>query len=53
MDSEGQTYGIERAVADVIERGAVRTYDMGGNAGTMDMARGVAEALRAAGTGAE
>jgi isocitrate/isopropylmalate dehydrogenase len=37
---------IERAVASVVERGAVRTYDMGGNAGTMDMARSVAESLR-------
>jgi 3-isopropylmalate dehydrogenase len=37
---------IERAVADVIERGAVRTYDMGGEAGTMEMARAVAEAVR-------
>jgi 3-isopropylmalate dehydrogenase len=37
---------IEKAVAGLIERGAVRTYDMGGNAGTMEMARGVAEALR-------
>ena len=37
---------IEKAVAGLIERGAVRTYDMGGHAGTMDMALGVAEALR-------
>jgi isocitrate/isopropylmalate dehydrogenase len=36
---------IEAAVADVVARGVVRTYDMGGSAGTMDMARGVAEAL--------
>jgi isocitrate/isopropylmalate dehydrogenase len=41
---------IEGAVADVIERGAVRTYDMGGEAGTMEMAAAVAERLgRAAG----
>ncbi len=37
---------IESAVGEVVERSAVRTYDMGGNAGTMDMARAVAEALR-------
>lgn len=37
---------IELAVADVIERGGTRTYDMGGAATTMDMARAVAESLR-------
>jgi 3-isopropylmalate dehydrogenase len=37
---------IERAVADVVERGAVRTYDLGGSASTMDVARSVAESLR-------
>jgi 3-isopropylmalate dehydrogenase len=36
---------IERAVADVIERGAVRTYDMGGEAGTAKMARAVGAGL--------
>ena len=36
----------ERAVADVIARGAVRTYDMGGEAGTMEMAAAVAATLR-------
>ena len=39
---------IECAVAGVIARGAPRTYDMGGSAGTMEMARGVTEALREA-----
>ena len=39
---------IERAVADVIERGAVRTYDMGGEAGTAEMARAVAAGVRRA-----
>ncbi|HYW41224.1 MAG TPA: isocitrate/isopropylmalate dehydrogenase family protein [Bryobacteraceae bacterium] len=39
---------IECAVAEVIARGTPRTYDMGGSAGTMEMARGVAEALREA-----
>ena len=35
-------------MAEVMERGAVRTYDMGGSAGTMDIAHGVAESLRLA-----
>ena len=39
---------IEHAVADVIERGKLRTYDMGGSAGTMEIARGVAQSLRLA-----
>jgi 3-isopropylmalate dehydrogenase len=39
---------IDRAVADVVQRGAVRTYDLGGNASTMDVARSVAEAVRLA-----
>jgi 3-isopropylmalate dehydrogenase len=37
---------IEAAVADVVARGAVRTYDLGGSASTMDVARSVAESLR-------
>ncbi len=37
---------IEGAVADVIARGEVRTYDMGGNARTSDMALAVARTLR-------
>jgi 3-isopropylmalate dehydrogenase len=37
---------IERSVADVIEHGAPRTYDMGGAAGTHEIARAIA--LRAA-----
>jgi isocitrate/isopropylmalate dehydrogenase len=36
---------IERAVAEVVARGEVRTYDMGGSAGTMDIARAVAHAF--------
>jgi isocitrate/isopropylmalate dehydrogenase len=34
---------IERAVASVIRGGTVRTYDMGGKATTLDIARAVAE----------
>jgi len=37
---------IEQAVAAVVARGEVRTYDMGGSAGTLDMARAVANAMR-------
>jgi isocitrate/isopropylmalate dehydrogenase len=36
---------LETAIANVIADGAVRTYDMGGDAGTLDMARAVAEQL--------
>ena len=36
---------LEMAVAKVIEEGRVRTYDMGGKASTLDMARAVAAAL--------
>jgi len=39
---------IEKAVADVVQRSAVRTYDLGGNASTMDVARSVAESVRLA-----
>jgi len=39
---------IERAVAEVVERGAVRTYDLGGSASTMDVAHSVAECVYAA-----
>ena len=37
---------IERAVSAVIARGAPRTYDMGGDAGTMDIAHAVAGCLQ-------
>ena len=37
---------IEEGVAEVVARGEVRTYDMGGQATTADMARAVATALR-------
>ena len=36
---------LEQAVADVIAEGKVRTYDLGGDAGTLDVARAVAERL--------
>jgi 3-isopropylmalate dehydrogenase len=37
---------VEHAVAQVIALGDVRTYDMGGSASTLDMARAIAEALQ-------
>jgi isocitrate dehydrogenase (NAD+) len=40
---------IEGAVADVVREGKVRTYDMGGDSGTLDVARAVAEKCRVAG----
>lgn len=40
---------IEHAVAEVIREGVVRTYDMGGTATTMDMARAVADGCAVAG----
>lgn len=36
---------VEGAVAEVIAEGKVRTYDMGGDAGTLDMARAIAAKL--------
>jgi 3-isopropylmalate dehydrogenase len=36
---------LETAIADVIEEGKVRTYDLGGDSGTLDVARAVAEKL--------
>ncbi|MBS1855394.1 MAG: isocitrate/isopropylmalate dehydrogenase family protein [Acidobacteria bacterium] len=39
---------IEEAVARVVAQGAVRTYDLGGSASTMDVAQSVAQSLRLA-----
>ncbi len=36
---------LEKAIASVIEEGKVRTYDVGGDSGTLDVARAVAERL--------
>lgn len=36
---------LENAIAQVIKEGKVRTYDMGGNSSTLDMANAVAEKL--------
>jgi 3-isopropylmalate dehydrogenase len=46
---EGEKAGeVEQAVARVVAEGKVRTYDMGGQATTLDMARAVVGALRPA-----
>ncbi len=34
---------LERAIEEVVREGKVRTYDMGGDAGTLDMARAIAK----------
>jgi len=34
---------LERAIEEVVREGKVRTYDMGGNASTLDMARAIAK----------
>jgi len=36
---------LEKAVASVIQEGKVRTYDMGGSAGTLEMAEAIASKL--------
>ncbi len=36
---------LEQAIADTIAEGKVRTYDMGGDSGTLDMARAIADKL--------
>lgn len=36
---------LEKAIADVIHEGAVRTYDMGGDASSLDMATAIANKL--------
>jgi 3-isopropylmalate dehydrogenase len=36
---------LENSVAKVIAEGKIRTYDMGGNAGTLDMAQAIVEKL--------
>ncbi len=40
---------IEEAVAEIVREGRVRTYDMGGSDGTLEMARAIATKCRVAG----
>jgi isocitrate/isopropylmalate dehydrogenase len=43
LDETDKAERLERAVAEVIREGRVRTYDMGGTHGTMQMAEAIAE----------
>lgn len=45
LGETGQATALEQAVAEVIKEGKVRTYDLGGSASTLDVARAVAEKL--------
>jgi isocitrate/isopropylmalate dehydrogenase len=48
LDWLGETdpaQALEKAIADVIAGGETRTYDLGGDSGTLDVARAVAERL--------
>ena len=36
---------LDKAIAEVIAEGTVRTYDMGGTSSTMDVAEAIAERL--------
>jgi 3-isopropylmalate dehydrogenase len=45
LGEKGTARAIDQAVAQVIARGLVRTYDLGGTASTGDMARAVAQCL--------
>jgi isocitrate/isopropylmalate dehydrogenase len=47
LGETGRAARISKAVADVVARGQVRTYDMGGCDTTSGMADAVARALRA------
>ena len=45
LGENGLAEALEKAVATVLEEGKVRTYDMGGSASTLDMAKAVAAKL--------
>jgi isocitrate/isopropylmalate dehydrogenase len=45
LGEDGMGCRVEEAVAGVVAEGAVRTYDMGGQATTLDVARAVADRL--------
>jgi 3-isopropylmalate dehydrogenase len=48
LEEEEKAALLEQAIAAVIEEGAVRTYDMGGDHSTMDVAHAVVEKIRRA-----
>jgi 3-isopropylmalate dehydrogenase len=45
LGEEETATALEQAIADVIEEGEVRTYDLGGDASTLEMAEAVAEKI--------
>jgi isocitrate/isopropylmalate dehydrogenase len=45
LDEAGMAQALEQAVAETIAEGEVRTYDLGGDASTLDVARAVADRL--------
>nr|MBN2277179.1 isocitrate/isopropylmalate dehydrogenase family protein [candidate division Zixibacteria bacterium] len=45
LEETDKAENLEGAIAEVIKEGKVRTYDMGGSSGTLDMARAVAAKL--------
>ena len=46
LGDQARAAAIQGAVAEVIRRGAVRTYDLGGSATTCEMAQAIAAAMR-------
>ncbi|OPX18498.1 3-isopropylmalate dehydrogenase [candidate division WOR-3 bacterium 4484_100] len=45
LGEEGLAQSLEKAVESVIREGKVRTYDMGGNATTLEMAQAIADKI--------
>jgi isocitrate/isopropylmalate dehydrogenase len=45
LDESETARALQQAIADVIAEGKIRTYDMGGESGTLDVARAVAGRL--------
>lgn len=48
LEEEEKAASLERAVAAVIEEGTIRTYDMGGDHSTMDIAQTVVDKMKRA-----
>jgi isocitrate/isopropylmalate dehydrogenase len=45
LGEEQKGAAVEKAVAEVIKEGRIRTYDMGGSSTTLDMGRAIADRL--------
>jgi isocitrate/isopropylmalate dehydrogenase len=45
LGEEQKGAAVEKAVAEVIKEGRIRTYDMGGSSTTLDMGRAIADQL--------